>query len=143
MVSKHRGSHQRCSVEIGVLRNFVKFTGKHLSQRLFFNKVAGPRPLTLLKKSLWHRCFPVNFTKFLRTLFYRRPPDDCFCKQYLRHNLYESFTPTLCFVSRFSAYCLISASKNYSTIPPFYSNFYRLLLATSKDHWVPRLLFVL
>ena len=25
----------------GVLRNFAKFTGKHLCQRLFFNKVAG------------------------------------------------------------------------------------------------------
>ena len=25
----------------GVLRNFAKFTGKHLSQSLFFNKVAG------------------------------------------------------------------------------------------------------
>ena len=25
------------------------------------------RPATLLKKRLWHRCFPVNFTKFLRT----------------------------------------------------------------------------
>ena len=25
----------------GALRNFVKFTGKHLYQRLFFNKVAG------------------------------------------------------------------------------------------------------
>ena len=34
----------------GVLKNFVKFT-------------------TLLKKRLWHRCFPVNFEKFLRTLF--------------------------------------------------------------------------
>ena len=31
-------------------------------------------PATLLKKSLWHRCFPVNFTKFLRTFFYRTPP---------------------------------------------------------------------
>ena len=36
-------------------------------QRLFFNKVAGLRPGTLLKKSLWHRSFPVNFAKFLRT----------------------------------------------------------------------------
>ena len=26
-------------------------------------------PATLLKKRLWHRCFPVNFVKFLRTLF--------------------------------------------------------------------------
>ena len=30
------------------------------------------RPATLLKKRLWHSCFPVNFAKFLRT-----PPDDC------------------------------------------------------------------
>ena len=34
-----RSSHQRWSVEEGVLRNFAKFTGKHLCQRLFFNKV--------------------------------------------------------------------------------------------------------
>ena len=54
----------------GVLRNFAKFTGKHLCQSLFFNKVAGLRPATLLKKSLWHRCFPVNFVNFLRTPFY-------------------------------------------------------------------------
>ena len=53
----------------GLVRNFAKFTGKHLCQRLFFNKVTGLRPVTLLKKSLWHRCFPVNFTKFLRTAF--------------------------------------------------------------------------
>ena len=51
----------------GVLRNLTKFTGKQLYQRLFFNKVADLRPATLLKKRLWHRCFPVNFVKFLRT----------------------------------------------------------------------------
>ena len=27
------------------------------------------RPATLLKKGLWHRCFPVNFANFLRTFF--------------------------------------------------------------------------
>ena len=27
------------------------------------------RPATLLKKRLWHRCFSVNFAKFLRTPF--------------------------------------------------------------------------
>ena len=66
---KNRSSHQRCYVRKGVLRNFTKFTGKHLCQSLFFNKVAGFRPVTLLKKRLWHRCFPVNFVKFLRTPF--------------------------------------------------------------------------
>ena len=40
---------------------------KHLCQSIFFNKVAGLRSATLLKKKLWHRCFPVNFAKFLRT----------------------------------------------------------------------------
>ena len=52
-----------------VLRNFTKFTGKHLCQSLFFNKIAGVRPATLLKNRLWHRCFPMNFVKFLRTPF--------------------------------------------------------------------------
>ena len=28
---------------------------------------------------LWHRCFPVNFAKFLRTFFYRILLGDCFC----------------------------------------------------------------
>ena len=46
-----------------VLRNFAKFTGKHLCQSLF-----------LLKKGLWHRCFPVKFCKISKTTFsYRRP----------------------------------------------------------------------
>ena len=48
----------------GVLKNFAKFTGKSLHQSLFFNKVVGFRPETLLKKRLWHRSFPVNFAKF-------------------------------------------------------------------------------
>ena len=35
---------RRCSVRKGVLKNFAKFTGKHLCHSLFFNKVAGSRP---------------------------------------------------------------------------------------------------
>ena len=37
--------------------------------KTLFNKVAGLKPVTLLKKRLWHRFFPVNFEKFLRTHF--------------------------------------------------------------------------
>ena len=58
------------NVKKRLLRNFTKFTGKHLCQKLFVNKIAGLRPATLLKKRLWHRCFPVNFVKFLRRPFY-------------------------------------------------------------------------
>ena len=43
---------RRCSVRIGVLRNFANFAGKPLCQCLFFNKVAGLRPATLLKETL-------------------------------------------------------------------------------------------
>ena len=64
-----RSSHWRCSVKKGVLRNFAKFTEKHLCESLFLNKVAGLRPATLLKKRLWYRCFPVNFAKFLTKPF--------------------------------------------------------------------------
>ena len=32
------------------------------------------RPATLLKKRPWHRCFPVNFVKFLRTTFLQNTP---------------------------------------------------------------------
>ena len=83
-----RSSHQRCSVRKGVLRNFAKFTGKHLCQVRFYNKVAGPEPVTLLKKRLWHRCFPMNIAKLLRTLFHRTPLNDCFST--IQHFLAEN-----------------------------------------------------
>ena len=66
-----RSSRPEVFCKKGVLRNFKKFTGKHLCQCLFLNKVAGLSPATLLKKRLWHRCFPVNLAKFLRTPFFR------------------------------------------------------------------------
>ena len=52
-----RSSRPEVFCKKGVVRNFAKFTGKHLCQSLFFNKVAGLRPTT----------FPANFAKFLRT----------------------------------------------------------------------------
>ena len=36
-------------------------------------------PVTLFKKRIWHRCFPVNFAKFLRTPFFQNNLGDCFC----------------------------------------------------------------
>ena len=73
-----RSGHRRCSVRKVVLRNFVKFTGKHLCQSFFFSKVAGLRPATLLKK----RDSVISvFLRILRNLqehlFYRAPLDDC------------------------------------------------------------------
>ena len=47
-----RTRHRRCSVKIGVLKNFANFARKHLCWSLFWPQ---------------HRCFPVRFEKFLRT----------------------------------------------------------------------------
>ena len=69
ILTHFRSSRPEVFFKKGVLRNFAKFTGKHLCYRLFFNKVVGLKPATLLKKRVWHKCFPVNFAKFLRTPF--------------------------------------------------------------------------
>ena len=53
---KVRNSRPEVFYKKGVLRNFTKFTGKHLCQSLFFNKVAVLRPAALLKRD-WRRCF--------------------------------------------------------------------------------------
>ena len=72
---------RRCSLRNCVPKNFAKFAGKYLRQS---HQVAGLRPATLLKKRLWHRHFPVNFTKFLRTPFHRAPLGDCFLMLQIR-----------------------------------------------------------
>ena len=45
---------------------FANFDIQHFSEIYI---LSGLRPATLLKKRFWHRCFPVNFAKFLRTPF--------------------------------------------------------------------------
>ena len=71
-----------------VYRIYERLVLKH--QRLFKNTfftehlqwlfltVSGFQPEALLKKELQQRRFYLNFSKFLRTFFYRTPPDDCF-----------------------------------------------------------------
>ena len=55
-----------------VLKNFAKFTGKHLCWSLFFNKVAGGAKK---RDSGTGVCLPVIYVEFLRTpFFYRTPP---------------------------------------------------------------------
>ena len=65
--SSPRSSRPEVPCKKGVLRNFAKFTGKHLWQSFFFSKVAGLRN--------------VNFAKFHQknTFFNRKPQDDYFC----------------------------------------------------------------
>ena len=93
-----RSSRPKVFCKEGVLRNFAKFTGKPLSQSLFFNNVAGLRPATLLKKRLWDRCFPVNFAKCLRTPFLQNTSSGCFWRVTLRYWGLDLFGNVLEFV---------------------------------------------
>ena len=56
-----RSSHQKCSVE-KVFLEISQNSQENSCVRVLFMP-------TLFKKRLWHRCFPVNFAKYLRTPF--------------------------------------------------------------------------
>ena len=63
----------------GVLRNFTKFTGKHLCQSFFFNKVPG---LNFIEKDTLAQVFSCEFCEISKNnFFYRTPPvaasDNC------------------------------------------------------------------
>ena len=74
--SKHprwRGNHSGVFCKKGVLKNFAKFTGKHLRQRLFFNKVAGGT-CNFIKRETLSQVFSCKFCKIFKNTFFTEPP---------------------------------------------------------------------
>ena len=63
----HRSSHWRCSVKEAVHKKLRQFQRKTPVLKSLFNKVAGLRVCSFIKKGLQHRCFSVKLAKFLRT----------------------------------------------------------------------------
>ena len=66
-----------CKKGVDVLRNFTKFTGKHLCESLFFNKVAGLRPeaFNFIKNIILAQGFSCEFCEISKNTFsYRTPP---------------------------------------------------------------------
>ena len=62
-----RSSGSQMFFKIVVVKNFTKFTGKHLSWNLFKIKFQA---CNFIRKIFQDRCFPVRFAKFLRTPFF-------------------------------------------------------------------------
>ena len=61
---------RRCSIKKGFLEISQNSQGSICTRVSFLIKFqASTWPANLLKMRLWHRCFPVNFAKFLRTSF--------------------------------------------------------------------------
>ena len=69
-------SHQSYSVKKGV-QNPQENTCGRVS---FLMKLQACSPATLFKKILWHRCFPVDFAKFLRISLLQNTSGECFWK---------------------------------------------------------------
>ena len=73
VTGKHRFYVQKQSFTDVLQNRFSKISQnsqENTCVRVSLNKVAGRRPTTLLKRRLWHRSFRMNFTKFLRALFF-------------------------------------------------------------------------
>ena len=74
---RYSSSYSQMFLKTGVLKNFANFTGKQLRYNFYLIKLKALSPATLLKR-LQHRCFPVNFLKFLRTPFSTVHLGSCF-----------------------------------------------------------------
>ena len=70
-ISVLRSSHPDVFCEKGVLRNFAEFTGKHLCQSLFFNKVAGGA-WNFIKKETLAQVFSCEFRDITKNTFFYR-----------------------------------------------------------------------
>ena len=86
----YRSSHRRCSKKCSHKFRKIHRKTKTPVRESLFNKVVGLRPATLLKKRPWHRWFPVNFVRFLRTSFLTEHLrwlllEACLYKQFLTH----------------------------------------------------------
>ena len=72
-----RSSRPEVFYKKGVLGYFAKFTGKHPCKSLFFNKVAGLTPETLLKKETLAQVFSSEFCDNSKNSFPYRTPRVC------------------------------------------------------------------
>ena len=81
-VSITRSSYRKCSSK-KVFLKICQNSQENTCVGIFFNKVAGLRSATLLKKRLWHRLFSCEFWQiykntFLQNTFGRLILDQCF-----------------------------------------------------------------
>ena len=72
----------------GVLKKFHKIHLKTPVLESYFNSISCLRVVTILKKRLQHRCFQVNFMKFLRTPFLQNTSVICLTVSFHKEVLY-------------------------------------------------------
>ena len=90
LLSRHKSSYLRCSIEKAVFKKFTTFTGKHLFWSHFYNKVAHLKAYNFIKKRVQYSCFPVNIGAF-----WRRPILKNICKWQLLLTILKHFICTV------------------------------------------------
>ena len=83
------------------------------------------RPATLLKRRLWHRCFPVNFVKFLRTSFLHNTSEQQLLDLFIYPFIYLDTHLVICislFIS--SVYSMIYVQSIYTVSNSAFKNFF-------------------
>ena len=113
------------------------------------------RPTTLLNKRLWHRCFPINFVKFLRTPFLQNTSGRLLLhvlKKYLLCTLSRSSLVQTChyyllyyfevkkqkqsFANKISTYNAIKKRLQHRCFPGKFANFLRTHFSTEQLRWL-------
>ena len=112
----NRSSHRRYSAKTGVLKKCYKFHRETPVLEFPFKKAAGLKACDFIKKR--HRCFPVKFTKFLRTPILKNICGRLLLKQGHRNSAYEIFRYHFYFILTFQ-----SSSQNQA-ITVFYHCFF-------------------
>ena len=114
-----RSSHQRSCIKnvfLKIVQNSQKNTRASflisliisLIYFLIFFFFAGLSPVTILKKRLWHRCFPVNIAKFLRTPFLQKISGRLllfFVNNRTLSNIYDAAIMHLLCENKYNGYC--------------------------------------
>ena len=70
LIYQSRSSHPQMFFKMDILKYFRNIHRKTTVLDSLFNKIAGLQACNFSKKSLQHRCFPVNNEEFLKTTFF-------------------------------------------------------------------------
>ena len=116
-----RSSRPEVFCKKGVLRNVTKFTGKHLCQSLFFNKVAGLGCNFIEKETLAQMLSCEVCVLFKNTYFYRTTLV-AVSARYIRGNVYFGIIAFSCLSSRkpcliFLLICFAREIKAFIGVP--------------------------
>ena len=139
-----------------ILRNFAKLIGKYLCQRILFDKVAGLRPATSLKKESLVQVFSCEFCKISKnTFFLQNTSGGCFWLVFLEKFHYgclkepskssavyhesQAIEPDLfqlwCNVLLF-AYCMLLSARYFLLFVLSLLNFARYLLLAIRCSFI-------